>query len=164
MMSIDSGFEDFAEKFWKISKNHEKFKILENSVWNWSRSNRTTRKVKLGSMPVSGSWSGSGLTLRLRIRIRYQKHEKSQLKNKYWKKIVIIRSKKSGHVFGYVSRERGATKYCLCPHILFSAFCHVLCPCRCRIWHSCLCPCYMDCSVSKTLFTLINAQRTFCLI
>ena len=60
-------------------------------------------------MPVSGSRSGLGLTLRLRIQIRYQKHEKSQLKNKYWKKIAIIWSKKLGHVSGYVSRERGAT-------------------------------------------------------
>jgi len=44
---------------------------------------RLTKKAKSGGMPVSGSQFGSGLTLGLRIQIRYQKHEKSQLKNKY---------------------------------------------------------------------------------
>ena len=72
-MPTDTGFGDFAEKFWKISENHENYKTLENSVWNWNWSNQTTRKVKSGGMPISGSRSGSGLTLRLRIQIRYQK-------------------------------------------------------------------------------------------
>jgi len=51
-----------SEKFQKIMKN-----LMENSVWNWNRSNRTIRKVKSGSTLVSGSRSRSGLTLRLRI-------------------------------------------------------------------------------------------------
>jgi len=94
-----------------VPENHKKSKILDNSVWNWNRSNRTARKDESGGMPVSGSRSGSEQTLGLRIHIRYKKYEKSQLKNKYWKKIKTIRSKKSGHVSGYVSRERGATIY-----------------------------------------------------
>ena len=32
-------------------------------------------------------------------------------KNKYWKKIETIHSKKSGHVSGYVPWERGVTIY-----------------------------------------------------
>ena len=35
----------------------------------------------------------------------------SQSRNKYWKKSETIRSKKWGHVSGYVSRERGGTIY-----------------------------------------------------
>jgi len=31
-MPTNTGFRDFAEKFQKISKNHEKSKILENNL------------------------------------------------------------------------------------------------------------------------------------
>ena len=67
------------------------------------------QKGQIGRYASIGFPVRSGLTLRLRIQIRYKKYEKSQLKNKYWKKIAKIRSKKSGHVSGYVARERGAT-------------------------------------------------------